>query len=468
MNGYHERLREDARAIFMAGLERVDPAAMMRRVIHLDGDDRRGRLQVRTELAHVTYDLDDFDRIVVTGLGKATARMALALEDILGDRIECGIVAVKRDAVESLSRIRLVEAAHPVPDESSIAAARALLAPWDFLGCPRFDARTLVINLVSGGGSAIACAPAEGLSLTDKAATTRLLLNSGAVIHELNCVRKHLSAYKGGQAARAYAPASVLSLILSDVIGDDLDTIASGPTVPDGTSFAQALAITRHYGIFDALPEPVRARLEAGAAGRLPETPKPADPVFTSTRNILIGTNRMALLAAETKARKLGYDSLIYSSRIEGEAREVAKFFFAAARDIAASDFPIKKPACLIAGGETTVTVRGSGRGGRNQEMALSFLTSLARSAGSVQGNPGDNRRIAFLSCATDGNDGANDAAGAFASLDILDAARERGLNPAEFLGNNDSYTFFESVDGHEKTGPTNTNVCDIQILLVR
>lgn len=468
MNAYQDRLREDARSIFMAGLERVDPAAMMRRVLHLESTAGRGRLQVRTELAHQAYDLDDYDRIVVTGLGKATARMALALEDILGDLIECGIVAVKKGAVEPLSRIRLIEAAHPVPDQSSIDAARALLAPWDFLDRPRFDTRTLVINLVSGGGSAIACAPAEGLTLQDKAAATRLLLNSGAVIQELNCVRKHLSAYKGGQAARAYAPATVLSLILSDVIGDDLDTIASGPTVPDGSSFAQALATTRRYGIHDALPETVRRRLEEGAAGRLPETPKPSDPAFAGTHNILIGTNRMALLAAEAKARKLGYDSLIYSSRIEGEAREVAKFFFAAARDIAASDFPLKKPACLIAGGETTVTVRGSGRGGRNQEMALSFLNALARSSGSAGATPGDNRRIAFLSCATDGNDGANDAAGAFASPDILDAARERGLDPAAYLEDNDSYTFFETVDGQLKTGPTNTNVCDIQILLVR
>lgn len=464
MTGSIERLHEDARSIFMAGLERVDPAAMMRRVLHLEehgASGSKGRLTVRTELEHAAYNLDDFDRILVTGFGKATARMALALESILGDRISGGVIAVKTGHVERLERIGLVEASHPVPDELSIAAAKTLLDPGSRDGRGAPDERTLVIVLVSGGGSAICCAPAPGLSLADKAATTKLLLGSGAVIHELNCVRKHLSVFKGGQLARAYAPATVLSLILSDVIGDDLDTIASGPTVPDGSSYAQAVEITRRYGIHDALPPAVRARLEAGASGSLPETPKPSDPIFAKVRNILIGTNRMALLAAEARAKKLGYESLVFSSRIEGEAKEAAKFFLGAGRDIAASDFPLKKPACLIAGGETTVTIKGGGMGGRNQEMALSFLCNLSRSSR-------DARHIVFLSSATDGNDGPNDAAGAIASMEIVERARERGLDPNAYLADNDSYHFFAAVDGQLKTGPTNTNVCDIQVLLVR
>ncbi|MGB4572553.1 MAG: glycerate kinase [Rectinemataceae bacterium] len=463
MSGNDERLREDARSIFMAGLERVDPAAMMRRVIRLDeeGGPGKERLTVRTELEHASYDLADFDRILVTGFGKASARMAIALEEILGKRISGGVVAVKSGHVEPLEHIALVEASHPVPDASSIAAAKAVLEPWKRDGKGPLNERTLVIVLVSGGGSAIACAPADGISLADKAATTRLLLASGAVIHELNCVRKHLSAIKGGLLAEAYAPATVLALMLSDVIGDDLDTIASGPTVPDGTSFAQALTITRRYGIHDALPAAVRSRLEAGASGALPETPKPGAPAFARVRNILIGTNRMALLAAEARAKKLGYETLVFSSRIEGEAREVAKFFFGAGKDIAVSDYPLRKPACLISGGETTVTIRGHGRGGRNQEMALSFLDALSRA-------PKDTERMMFLSSATDGNDGPTDAAGAFASIGILEDARSRGLDPAVFLADNDSYAFFDSVGALLRTGPTNTNVCDIQILLVR
>ena len=437
-------------------------------------------LVVRTGFEEARYALSDFDRIFATGMGKASARMAAGLERALGDRLAGGLVAVKEGHVEALSRIRLVETGHPVPDERSQAAALAILDLGHTLGT-KLTERDLVIVLVSGGGSAILCAPAEGLTLPEKAATTRLLLASGATINEVNCVRKHLSAVKGGRLAAALAPATVLALVLSDVIGDDLDAIASGPTVPDPTSFADALSIVRRYGIEDKLPEPVAQRLRSGAssgagslagivasggavvsgaAGALEDTPKPGDSLFARTRTLLVGTNRLALTAAEAEAKKRGYRSLVLSSRITGEAREVALVFLGMGKDIQASGFPLERPACLIAGGETTVTIRGKGLGGRNQEMALAFLAALGRS-------PKDGEDLCFLSAGTDGNDGPTEAAGAWADLELYRVAIEAGLDPDLSLAHNDSNSFFTEAGGIVWTGPTNTNVCDVQILLV-
>jgi hydroxypyruvate reductase len=323
--------------------------------------------------------------------------------------------------------------------------------------------RDLVIVLVSGGGSSILCAPAQGLSLEDKIATTRLLLASGATINEVNCVRKHLSAVKGGRLAAAMAPASVLTLVLSDVVGDELDAIASGPTVPDPTSFADALAIAGRYGLLERLPPPVVTRLRVGAAGGRgapSDTPKPGSPAFEHVRTLLVGTNRLALTAAEGEAKRRGYGTLVLSSRITGESREVALVYLGIGKDIAASGFPLAAPACVIAGGETTVTLRGRGKGGRNQEMALAFIAALGRS-------PEHGERIVFLSGGTDGNDGPTDAAGAIVDLSTFENARVAGIDPDTALASNDSYSFFSSAGGLVKTGPTNTNVCDIQVLLV-
>lgn len=485
-DGSAAKLRGDAEAIFRAALDRVEPARMVRRALSLEEGQGGARLVARTGLEEASYRLADFDRITCLAFGKAAAPMARGLEEALsaleaggaGQALEAaspaaaglaaagprsavpafagGLAAAKKGHGGPLSKIRLVEAGHPVPDESSVAAARAVLAAGSGL-----TERDLVVVLVSGGGSAILCAPAEGLSLADKAETTRLLLASGATIHEANCVRKHLSAVKGGRLAAALAPASVLALVLSDVVGDDLDAIASGPTVPDPTSFADALAVARRLGLVERLPPPVRARLEAGAAGRIPDTPKPGDPVFARKRTLLVGTNRLALMAAEEKARELGYATLALSSRVTGEAREAALFYLGVGKDLAASGFPLKRPACLLAGGETTVTLRGKGRGGRNQEMALAFLAALGRA-------PKDAEGLLFLAASTDGNDGPTDAAGAFASLGLLEAARAAGLDPEAYLAENDSYTFYERLGGLLKTGPTNTNVCDLQILLAR
>jgi hydroxypyruvate reductase len=445
-----------AEAIFRAALARVDPAVMVRSALRIEpGTSASGTLVVHTELEEARYDLGSFDRILVVGFGKAGASMARGLEEVMGGRLSGGVVAVKEGHLERLTRIRLVEASHPVPDERSVQAAS------EILGLARdADERTLVVVLISGGGSALLCAPAEGLSLADKTATTKLLLASGATIQEVNCIRKHLSAVKGGALASAFAPATVLSLILSDVIGDDLDAIASGPTVPDPTTWTDALAVARRRGIEASLPRAVIERLHRGLAGELPDTPKPGDAVFARTRNILIGTNRLALMAAEAKARELGYSTLALTSRLTGEAREAALAILGIGKDIAASGFPVARPACLLVGGETTVTLKGTGKGGRNQEMALAFLAALARS-------PKDAEDLLFLAASTDGSDGPTDAAGAFASAAILTRARDAGFDPEVYLADNDSYSFFDRIGGLLRTGPTNTNVCDIQVLLV-
>jgi hydroxypyruvate reductase len=457
-----EILRADAEAIFRAAVARVDPAPMIERALRLEAGPSGPELVAEGGAEVARYALSDYDRVFAAGMGKASARMAAGLERALGGRLAGGLVAVKEGHVEALAKIRLLEAGHPVPDARSRAAAAALLDLGGSLGT-RLGPRDLVVVLVSGGGSAILCAPAEGLGLEDKAATTRLLLGSGATINEVNCVRKHLSAVKGGRLAAALSPATVLTLVLSDVIGDDLDAIASGPTVPDPTSYADALAIVRRHGIEERLPPPVAARLRAGAAGgegAPPETPKPGDPVFARTRTLLVGTNRLALAAAAEEAERRGYRSLVLTSRLTGEAREIAQLFLGMGKDIAASGLPLAAPACVISGGETTVSIRGKGRGGRNQEMALAFLVGLERS-------PKESEGLCFLSGGTDGNDGPTDAAGAVADLALARSARVAGLDPEAFLADNDSWTFFDRAGGHVKTGPTNTNVCDVQVLLV-
>ncbi len=446
-----DKALQDAGAIFRAALERVDPLAMIGRCLSIEA----GRLLVRTEYDQAEFALCDYDRIVVAGMGKAAARMALGVERALGDSVAGGLIAVKEGCTEPLSRLPLVEAGHPLPDDRSVRAAAGLLA----LGRDSGE-RTLALVLISGGGSAVVCAPAQGVSLQDKIATTSLLLSCGATIQEVNCVRKHLSAIKGGRLAEAFAPATVVSLILSDVIGDDPDAIASGPTVPDPTTFSDCLEVLRRYEIEERIPPGVLRFLRLGAAAKTPETPKPGDPVFTRTRSILLGTNRQALFAGRARAQELGYETMVLTSRLAGEAKEAAPVILAIGKDIAASGFPLARPACLLSGGETTVTLRGAGKGGRNQEMALAFLAALERS-------PKDGEELFFFSVSTDGSDGPTDAAGAFASAQILSRARAAGLNPQVFLSENDSYNFFDSCGGLIRTGPTNTNVCDIQILLV-
>jgi len=451
--------REHLEAIFRAGLRRVDPYGMMMEHLRLEGSRLRVALEEREEV----LDLEAFRRVLVIGAGKASAAMARAVEDLLGDRLEGGLVAVKYGHSDDLKRIEVLECGHPVPDDHGVAAARRIAALAD-----RADARTLVIALVSGGGSAILPLPleyAEGgrthrLTLADKQAVTRELLACGADIREINCVRKHLSGLKGGRLLARLAPARSLNLILSDVVGDDLSSIASGLTTFDPTTFDDALGILEAYGLTERVPEAVRRALTLGREGRIPETLKPADFDPQRVTNVLIGSNRAALRAAAARARELGYTIAPLTTRITGEAREVARLLAGIARDIALDELLLAKPACVLSGGEPVVTLKGQGKGGRNQELALAFLGEMAR-------NPGEMAGVAFLAASTDGSDGPTDAAGAFADAALVAAAEAAGLSIPRHLADNDSYPFFEALGGLLKTGPTRTNVCDLHVLLV-
>jgi hydroxypyruvate reductase len=450
------RAVEAIETIFRAGLERVDPLNMMTRQMSLEGNV----LTIDTGTERHVIDLGRYRRILLTGMGKASGRMALGLERILGSRIERGIVAVKYGHTEKLERVQLMEAGHPVPDEGSVRAGDAILSFIKTAG-----ADDLIINLISGGGSAVMSAPCETgsgscLKLGDKQAVSRILLACGADIHEINCLRKHLSRVKGGRLAEIMYPAHSLNLILSDVVGDNLDVIASGATVPDTTTFADVMEIVERYSLHETLPRAVMEHFTAGLEGRIPETPKPGNEVFDNTRNILIGSNHHALMAASHEAQRLGFKTEILTSVLTGEAREIAHFFSALGRDACRWRDPSQLPYCFIAGGETTVTLKGDGMGGRNQEMSLSFINDMRKS-------PRDAERLFFLSAGTDGNDGPTDAAGAFASMGISRRGDELGLLPDMFIKASDSYHYFEKTGGLLKTGPTGTNVCDIQVLLV-
>ena len=324
---------------------------------------------------------------------------------------------------------------------------------------------TLVIILVSGGGSAILCAPWDDgkrrISLADKATVTSTLLACGADIREINTVRRHLSAVKGGRLAAALFPATVVSLVLSDVLGDELSSIASGPTVPDASSWVDALGVIERYGIESRIPGAAMQLLRDGLSGLVPDTPKPGNPVFDKVHTIIMGSNRQAALAAVAKAEELGYHTLYLGSQIACEAREAALFYRGIALSCASHGEPVQPPVCIIGGGETTVTIQGTGKGGRNQEMALAFLCGL----GDIEPTLAD--RLCFLSGGTDGNDGPTDAAGAFADTSLLTVSDKHHLDPRKFLDSNDSYHYFKRINGLLKTGPTNTNVCDLQVSLI-
>ncbi len=455
--------RDHLTQIFRAGLRRVDPVEMMQETLRLEGN----RLLVQTAEQELSIDLSEFDRVVVLGAGKATASMARGIEAVLGDRISEGAISVKYGHTDEVSRIRTIEAGHPVPDENSVRGADEVLAL-----AKAADEKTLCINLVSGGGSALLCKPGDfpeaGLSigLDQKQNTTKALLASGAPIQEINTFRKHLSGIKGGRLAAAMYPATSLNLILSDVIGDRLDSIASGLTAPDTTTYSEVAELIERYDLGAKLDPEVAAIVDAGVAGNIPETPKIGDPIFDRVHNVLLGTNYLAILAAAARARELGYEPVVITSRLVGEAREAAKFILSIAEDQASRELLTKGPACLLFGGETTVTIRGGGKGGRNQEMALSALQMMAD-------DPAGTAGIHFLAASTDGNDGPTDAAGAFADAGLLRAALaaagepSAGLSIDDHLKRNDSYHFFEAIDGLLKTGATNTNVCDLQIVLV-
>ena len=446
----------DLKAIYQAAIKRVDPYAMVQSRVTLGSNT----LNIRLDNQEMRLSLDRVKNIYVLGAGKATAPMARAMEEILGPKLSGGLISVKKGHTDRLNKIESIEAGHPVPDGNSALAAQQMI---DIAA--KGDETTLFINLISGGGSALLACPGECggafITLADKQKTTELLLACGAGINEINCVRKQLSGIKGGKLARHMYPGISVNLILSDVVGDDLGAIASGPTAPDFSTFTQALGIVKKYQLSSRLPARVTKMLESGA---LHQTEKEAigdDKIFSKVHNILLGNNLSALNAARQKAECLGYNTLVLGSRLTGEAREIARIFSGMGWDIALGSLPPQRPACVLAGGETTVTIQGNGKGGRNQEMALSFLQEL-------ETGPAGLENIFFFSGATDGNDGPTDAAGAFASRAVLEAGKKAGMDISEYLGRNDSYTYFDAAGYLFKPGPTNTNVCDLQILIIK
>lgn len=435
-------MKEDAETIFRAGLERVNSRKLLEQVLSL----KENVLTVKSDSETFALDISKFSKVKVIGFGKAGAQMVSGLCSVLGSIVTEGIVIVKDPTNAVLpSGVKVFVGSHPIPNHKSEEAGKALL---EF--CNNTQEGELVLGVISGGASALMEVPVDGISMNDLIKTTEYLLASGANINEMNCLRKHLSLIKGGQLSQAIFPALSLNFILSDVIGDDLAVIGSGPTVADPTTFKDALAIIEKYNLKGKLPESVTQVLQAGVN----ETPKDNDPKLGRTKNVLVGTNRQALVAAKNQARALGYETIIVSDQIDGEASVVASRLYDLS--ISAEIKKMKKPVCLLAGGETTVTIQGNGLGGRNQEMALAYLCCM---------DDGDQQ--VFLSASTDGSDGPTDSTGAFVTADILKNTEKLGLNPIEYLQNNDSYTFFKKVGGHLKTGPTETNVCDLQIILI-
>lgn len=426
--------------IFFAALHAVDPYKAV---------------ELHIPRIRATYKHGGFSEFVLVAFGKAAFLMAKAVSDLLPDLITKGIVITKYGHVppgNHHNNIKVFEAGHPIPDLNGFTATKKVITMLD-----QADAKTLVVCLISGGGSALLVAPKGGISLDDKQGVTAYLLKAGATINELNTVRKHLSDVKGGRLAGLAYPARLLSLILSDVIGDRLDMIASGPTSPDGTTYRMALDVLGKYRGANKIAGRVTEVLQGGLKGVFSENPKEADKVFEKVENIIVGSNVMAARAAEARAIELGFATRTLSNELQGEAREVARWIAKKAMEAKAS-LPRKdrKKICLISGGETTVTVKGSGKGGRNTELALAFALA-------IQGIQG----ISLLSAGTDGTDGPTDAAGAIVDGETVTKAGLLGLSASDCLANNDSYSFFRETGELLITGPTGTNVMDLQIILV-
>lgn len=435
-------MRKLAEKIFLAGVSSVLPDKLIRAQMILSGD-------VLT-ICGEAYDLRNINHIYVIGAGKAAALMAQETERILGDRITAGHVVTKYDHGCALQYIGLTEAAHPVPDENGVKATGKIT---DIArGAKEND---LVICLISGGASALLADTPEGISLEDLRITNELLVKSGATIREINIIRKHLSDIKGGQLARLIHPASCVSLILSDVVGDPVDIIASGPTAPDASEHSDAYTITRKYKLDKTLPETVTKRLLLGCAGVIPETPDAFHPCFQTTRNRLLGSNKIALEACSRIATQNGFDTHIITDCLQEDYTLVAGFVIKTIENFLINR-KTNQPVCLLFGGEPTVKVNGNGLGGRNQHLALYLATKL-------ENKPG----ITILCAGTDGSDGPTDAAGAVVDSTTLKTAQDTGTDAIEYLEQNDSYHFFQRVGGHIITGSTQTNVMDVIIVLI-
>jgi len=430
LKGKGAEIRKDALEILGEGIRAVDPYTSMKDFLELED----GVLKVEDS----EYRLDELDRVIVLGAGKAAIPMVTAVVDLLGDRAEGHVNALEDRMV---GRVTCSRATHPIPGPEGVEGSRRIMELASSAG-----ERDLVLCLISGGGSALLPLPEEGITLEDKMGVTDALLKCGATIQELNCVRKHISAIKGGKLARAAAPARVVSLILSDVIGDPLDSIASGPTAPDSTTYEDARRILHHYEVWGDVSEAVRHELEQERF----ETPKEGDPVFDRVHNVLVGNNRKAQRAMAEHARNMGYKCYELEDYLLGNAREAGPRFIREARAMVGS----ATKAAVVGGGETTVVVKGEGRGGRNQEMALVVMDIIEKGE-------------LFASVGTDGIDGKSHAAGALVDKKVDETATMYGLNAGAYLMDNDSTTFFEKAGGLLVTGPTGTNVADVQLYLV-
>jgi glycerate-2-kinase len=504
-------LREAGRSIYKAALEAVEPGRLVRASVLREG----GRLRIAGE----SFDLDAFERIELIAFGKAAAGMAGAVAGILGDRLSGGLVvapapgksgddqeqqpagkvradssrkagekrpAASKDRIGEANRAALrrfpggdlefLTAAHPLPDETSVTAARRALDLARQAG-----GKGLVLICVSGGGSSLLALPADGITLEEKRSVIEALLRSGASIRDLNVVRKHISGVKGGRLAETAYPAAVVSLVISDVPGDDLETIASGPAHWDSSTFADAVDVLKKYRLWAGCPASVRTFLGKGSSGARAETLKEGDPVFGRVREFVIGNNLTALRGAKQEAERLGFAPFVLASSDEGEARKAARSYVAFMASLACSMSGAPKPVCFLAGGELTVTVKGRGAGGRNMEFVLAALAEMRKEGfGSVfceacavrpEGEgPGGNQPLGWLvlSLGTDGIDGPSDAAGAWADSSIFGRIDAMGLDPGKSLDDNDSYSFFKKTGNLIVTGPTGTNVCDVRVFLIR
>ncbi|MCX6045681.1 MAG: glycerate kinase [Chloroflexi bacterium] len=436
--------RKPILTVLEAALTAVDPAKAVRAVLRREGQ--------HLIIGEHRYDLNRFRHVFVIGAGKAGAPMTQAVEAVVGEQITDGLVVVKTGHSAPTERVEVVEATHPVPNTAGVEAGQRILALAEEAGPD-----DLVIALLSGGGSALLVNPAPGLTLSDKQQMTSALLACGATIHEINCLRKHCSAVKGGQLARAVAPATLVTLVLSDVVGSPLDVIASGPTVPDQSTWQDAWAVVEKYALVKTLPAAIVARLRAGLAGELPDTPKADDAVFSTSHTLIVADNQVAAEAACRQAHDQGFNALLLTTYLEGEASEVAKVVAALAKQVRGHGQPVATPACLLLGGETTVTLGAHpGRGGRNQALALQTALLL-------QGMPG----VTIVSLATDGSDGPTDSAGGMIDGATVQRGRELGLNAADYLRRHDAYPFLQATNDLLITGPTQTNVNDLIFIFV-
>ncbi len=436
-----EKMRNHANSILSEAISAVDPSACIYRAVNKDGRD--------IVINNRSYDLSRYDHIYAIAFGKAAISMSKAIEDILGDSLTDGIAVTKHGFGGSLLKMKVYESGHPMPDDHSVAAGKTV---HSFL--ERTGERDLIFFLISGGGSALITLPRKGVTITDIVKLTDSLMRAGATIDDLNTVRKHLCSIKGGGLAKMAYPSQSVSLILSDVVGDPLDVIASGPTVPDTSTFSEFNEIVERYDL--KLSPAVSGLLEDGLEGVIEETPKLGATVFERTSHYLVGNNALALQEAQKKASELGYNTMVLSSSIIGEAREVAKVFASIAREERLRGTPLPLPACILAGGETTVTMKGKGLGGRCQEMALSFGIEVS-----------DLEGVLLLAAGTDGNDGTTDHAGAFADGDTVQRGKNLQIDARHELYDNNSYIFFKETGDLIATGPTGTNVMDIYMVLI-